>query len=208
MECQGRHIFATTCTFGIRAYLRKVVSESDCCSRRSQQHGTRRFTWFFLLIFYSLSCFYHIRDLWRVHLDDAKLLATALASHCLDYCNSPLYGITDTDLTKLQCVQNQLVHVVTKSPPFTWSVPLLHSLHWLPVIFRILFKISLLTYKILHDKKPAHFHSMLAASLPSCSLRSKKKKLVFWSLWSRPTQVQDHFTLASLLFETCHNLSV
>ena len=56
---------------------------------------------------------------------------------------------------------------MTKSPPFTRSVPLLRSLHWLPVKFRILFKIRLLTYKTLHEKQPA-------ASLSSRSLRSNK----------------------------------
>ena len=55
-------------------------------------------------------------------------------------------GIADIDLTRLQRVQNQLARLVTKSPPFTCSFPLLHSVHWLPVKFRIFFNISLLTY--------------------------------------------------------------
>ena len=41
-------------------------------------------------------CLYHIRDLQHnrhhLDLDSAKLLATALVSSCLDYCNSLLYG--------------------------------------------------------------------------------------------------------------------
>ena len=89
------------------------------------------------------SWFYHMRDLRRIRrhldLDSAKFLATALVSSRLDYCNSLLYGIADIDLTRLQYVQNQLAHLVTKSPPFTRSTPLLRSLHWLPVMFRILF---------------------------------------------------------------------
>ena len=74
----------------------------------------------------------------HLDLDNAKLLATALLSS-LDYCNSLLYGIADIDLTRLQRVQNQLAHLVTKSPPFTRSIPLLLSLHLLPARFRILF---------------------------------------------------------------------
>ena len=101
-----------------------------------------------------------------------KLLATALVSSRVDYCNSLLYGIADIDLTRLQCVQNRLSHLVTMSPPFNRSVPLLRSLHGLPVSFRILLKINLLTYKTLHEKQPVYLHSMLAASLPSLSLRS------------------------------------
>ena len=85
------------------------------------------------------SCFYHIRDLWRIHphldLDSAKLLSIAPVSSHPDYCNSLLYDITDTDLTKLQCVHNRLARSVTKSPPFTF-LSLLRSLHWLPVKFK------------------------------------------------------------------------
>ena len=57
-------------------------------------------------------CIYHIRDLRCIRrhldLDSAKLLANALASSRLDYCNTILSGIPETDLTKLQCVLNRL----------------------------------------------------------------------------------------------------
>ena len=71
--------------------------------------------------------------IWRVQ----NLLANALVSSRLDYCNSLLSGIAETDLTKLQCVLNHLARVVTMSPPFTRSVPLLRSLHWLPVKYSL-----------------------------------------------------------------------
>ena len=122
------------------------------------------------------SCFYHMWDLRHIRrhldLDSAKLLATALVSSHLDYCNSLLYGIADIYLTRLQRVQNQLARLVTKSPPFTRSLPLLCSLHWLPVRFRILFKINLLICKTLREKQPVYLHSMLATQLPFHSLRS------------------------------------
>ena len=54
-------------------------------------------------------------------------------SSYLDYCNSLLSGIAQTDLPQLQRILNHLACVVTKSPPFTHSVPLLRSPHWLPV---------------------------------------------------------------------------
>ena len=47
-----------------------------------------------------------MRNLRRIRhhldLDSAKLLATALVSSRVDYCNSILYGIADIDLTRLQ----------------------------------------------------------------------------------------------------------
>ena len=97
------------------------------------------------------TCFHHIRDLWRIHryldLNNAKLLAMRWCLAVSITVVHFLSGIADTDLTKLQRVQNRLAHVVTKSPPFTHSVSLLRSLHWLPVKFRVDFKICLLTYK-------------------------------------------------------------
>ena len=52
------------------------------------------------------SGFYHMQDLRHIRhhldLDSAKLLATALVSSRLHYCNSLLYGIADIDLTRLQ----------------------------------------------------------------------------------------------------------
>ena len=59
-----------------------------------------------------LGCIRHYLDL-----AGANLLATALASSRLDYCNSLLYGIANTNLTKREHVQNRLALVVTKSPP-------------------------------------------------------------------------------------------
>ena len=124
------------------------------------------------------SCIYHMRDLCRIRchldLDSAKLLANALVSSRLDYCNSPLSGIAETDLTKLQCILNRLARVVTKSPPFTRSVSLLCSLPWLPVKYRAHFKICLLTYKAPHEEQPVYLRSLIATSLPSSLLRSNR----------------------------------
>ena len=114
---------------------------------------------------------YHMRDVRCIRrhldLDSAKLLATALASSRLDYCNSLLNGIADIDLTRLQCFQNRLVHPA-KSPPCTRSIPLLRSLHWLPVRFRMLFRINSLAYKTLRQKQPV-YQSINQTSIASIS---------------------------------------
>ena len=95
-------------------------------------------------------CFYRIRDLLRIRrfisLSVAKTIATALISSILDYCNSILYNSANKDITKLHRVQNCLARVVTRSPFFSRPVPLLKSLHWLPVHYRIIFKICTIAY--------------------------------------------------------------
>ena len=111
-------------------------------------------------------------EIWLIDWLIACYCSRVQSTSRLDYSNSLLYGIADIDLIRLQRAQNQLARLVTKSPPFTRSIPLLRSLHWLPVRFRILFKINLLTYNTLHEKQHVYLYSMLAASIPSRSLRS------------------------------------
>ena len=89
------------------------------------------------------------------------MIATALVSSILDDCNSFLPNIPIKDIAKLQRVQNGLARVVTPSPLFSRSVPLLKSLHWLPVRYHIIFKICTITYQVLSSKQPAYLHSML-----------------------------------------------
>ena len=66
------------------------------------------------------------------------------------------------DLPDMQSVQNCLARVVTRSPRFCSVTPLLKSLHWLPVQFRIKYKICTLTqYKVLHVCQPVYLHNLL-----------------------------------------------
>ena len=68
----------------------------------------------------------------------------------------------EKDVTRLQRVQNCLARVVTKARRFSRSIPNLKQLHWLPVKFRIHFKIC--TKK---DNQPACSADLLAR--PKCS---------------------------------------
>jgi hypothetical protein len=51
----------------------------------------------------------------------------------VDYCNSLLYGLPDSELTKLQKVQNVAARLITKTPFQEHITPILKNLHWLPV---------------------------------------------------------------------------
>ena len=104
-------------------------------------------------------------------------------------------------------VQNQLARLVTKSPPFTRIIPLLRSLHWLPVRFRILFKINLLTYNTLREKQPVYLHSMLTALIPSPSLRSNNDNSLSVPRVKTNTSPRA-FTLVSHLFGTASHFDL
>ena len=117
------------------------------------------------------TCFYHIRDLRRIRkslsLDLAKQIAVALVSSRLDYCNSLFHNMPENDIARLQRVQNCLARVVTNAPRFSRSVPILKRLHWLPVKFRIHFKICAITFRTLKENQPAYLADLLVR--PKCS---------------------------------------
>ena len=74
-------------------------------------------------------CFYHIRDFRHIRKDlspeAAKSVAFALVTNHLDYCNYLLYNLPDSDIERLQRVQNCLARVVCKASRFIISKPLL-----------------------------------------------------------------------------------
>ena len=72
-----------------------------------------------------------VRDLYRIRplldLDTSVLLANALVSSRLDYCNSLFLSLTDFELRRLQLVQNSLCRVVTCSSNFSHITPQLKN---------------------------------------------------------------------------------
>ena len=131
------------------------------------------------------SCYYHIHDLRRLRRcltsEVSKTIATALVSSKLDYCNGLLYNVTKRELNRLQGVQNCLARVVTRSPRFSRTTPLLKSSHWLPVCFRIKFKICLVTYKALCINQSIYLREMLDPPKRTCDLRSSDQNVLFVS---------------------------
>ena len=73
----------------------------------------------------------HARDLYRIRplldLNTSVLLANALASSRLDYCNSLFLSLTDFELRRLQLVQNSLCRVVTRSSKYCCITPQLKN---------------------------------------------------------------------------------
>ena len=122
------------------------------------------------------SCFYHIRDLRGIRrhlpLSTAKTISNSLITSRLDYCNSLINNIAKQDLSKLQRVENCLARVVLRAPRFSLSLPLLKQLHWLPVNYRIKFKLSTLTYRALAIHQPPYLASLLHFSNVPRQLRS------------------------------------
>lgn len=111
------------------------------------------------------SSFTHIRDLCRLRrflsLSTATSLANALVSSRLDYCNSLFYNINQSELQRLQRLQNTVCRIVTRTSRFASVHHKLKSLHWLPIRSRILFKTCLIIYKSLSYGKPSYLSDYL-----------------------------------------------
>ena len=80
----------------------------------------------------------------------------------MDYCNSILYGVKLSSITKLQSVQNEAARIVSRSNvsgPVSELV--FHDLHWLKVKERIVFKLLLLVHKYFIGKSPLFLDNIL-----------------------------------------------
>ena len=93
----------------------------------------------------------------------------------LDYCNALLCGLPDSYIRLLQRVQNSAARLITKTKKRDHITPVLKDLHWLPVAYRIRFKILLLTYKSIHGLAPSYLAELIEVHNPCRSLRSSRQ---------------------------------
>src|SRR4030088_2854217 len=94
--------------------------------------------------------------------NSAIILANALVTSKLDYCNSLLYSVPATAIDRLQRIQNFLARVVMPTIKRTEHItPTLRKLHWLPISQRIVFKMVALTFKTLHYKQLSYLIDLL-----------------------------------------------
>ena len=121
------------------------------------------------------SCFVKLRDFRHVRRflthDVSVLVANALVSSRLDYCNSLFRSLSKFNLHKLQCIQNSAARIVSNTSRYTSITSVLKKLHWLPVEQRTVFKTATLVYKYLHTGFPRYFAPYLSSYSSSYSTR-------------------------------------
>ena len=104
------------------------------------------------------------------HLLDESTTANLCLSLCvnhLDYVNSLLYGLPKVTLNWLQRIQNICARLtLRKNKRDSISKCLIH-LHWLPIKYRIQYKIISLTHKCLAGIGPLYLCNLIVKNTPS-----------------------------------------
>lgn len=125
---------------------------------------------------------FYLRKIGRVRKylsqSSAEALIHALISSRLDGNNALLYGLPDSDIQRLQRLQNNAARIVSRSKKSEHITPVLKSLHWLPVHSRIVYKILLLTFKALHGEAPSYLVELLVPYVPTRQLRSSNAQCI------------------------------
>ena len=89
-----------------------------------------------------------------------------------------LYLTSASNINKLQRVQNSTARIVTRSTRFDHITPVLADLHWLPVKYRIQFKIAVTTFKVLTTLEPSYLTDIVRLHVPTRNLRSSGRNLL------------------------------
>ena len=75
--------------------------------------------------------------------DVAEKLIHAFVIPRLDYSNGLLFGMSAAPLRKLQRVQNTATSILTGSRKYYHITPVLRQLHWLPMEYRVRYKMTI-----------------------------------------------------------------
>ena len=138
--------------------------------------------------------------------EDGENFVHAFVTSRLDCCNSILYGIPDSEIAKLQRLQNTEARLVARVKKIDHITPVLQKLHWDPVKSRINYKILLLTFKALNGLAPSYLSELLDTYRPSRNLRSSGKHLLTLrklTLWTMMTELSPfvHQNSGTIIFQ-------
>lgn len=147
------------------------------------------------------SAFYGLRNLSKIRRyisrQSAEVLVHAFVTSKLDFCNALFYGLPNHLIQKLQSVQNSAARLTTFSHKYDHITPILKELHWLPVKYRIEFKVLLLTFKCINKTAPAYLQDLIHQYVPERYLRSGSKNYLETKHYNLQTYGYRAFSVAA-----------
>ena len=94
------------------------------------------------------SCRFYLHKVWKIRkylsADTTKSIVHATVVSRLDYCNALYINLPESHIEPLEKVLREAARLVTRTTRRNSITPVLCSLHWLPVKFRIKYKVLLL----------------------------------------------------------------
>ena len=130
------------------------------------------------------ACYYHLFRIAKIRANltivACKTLMHALVISRLDYWNALLYGINDRLLHRLGMIQHSAARIIMciKKHDRQSITAVLRQLHWLPVRWRINYKIVVLVFRALHGLAPVYVSTLITPYEPRCALRSTGSALL------------------------------
>ena len=111
------------------------------------------------------SAYFHLRNIGQIrkYLDSkaTEAIVHAFITSRLDNGNALLFGISQTQIGRLQRIQNTTIRMILKLKKHDHISPHMRVLHWLPVRARIEFKILLMAYKSVNGLAPEYLSELL-----------------------------------------------
>ena len=108
----------------------------------------------------------------------AQTLVQALVTSKLDYGNALYFGISKSLLHKLQFVQNATARLFCGVRQYNHITQVLRALQWLPIQYRIDYKIILLCFKAIDGLAQGYITDLLQLHRPAQSLQSNSLNLL------------------------------
>ena len=113
------------------------------------------------------ACFYQLRRIRQIrriiNQEVAAQMVHALVISKLDYCNGVLAGLPAVTIAPLQRVQNAAARLVLNLKLSDHVTSALKQLHWLPVRWRIQYKLCLLMFHIHIGQSPQYMTELVSA---------------------------------------------
>ena len=81
-------------------------------------------------------------------------------------------------IDKLQMTQNSAARLIMRQRRRDHITPVLIALHWLPIRFRVMYKLLVLTFLAIHNLAPAYITDLISIYEPGRQLRSASRALL------------------------------